>query len=241
MRIKRTHDEFYLQEDRRSTPKEYFKFISRYSFSFIESLENPSILDIGCATGDYLWYLSMIHKDARFYGMDVMHKLMVTAKSRLPQSVFFKGNIFTGQGLPSKKFDVVFMLGVHSIFDSHEPWINNLLKLVKSHGRIFVFGMFNPEPIDVLVKARYSITGKVWEPGWNVFSLLTLTHYLKKKKTKSSFIPWTIPIDIKKNNKDTLRSWTFKDKQGARLVVNGTQVLHHFYLLEIIPHARKKI
>jgi trans-aconitate methyltransferase len=235
LEIKRTHDHLYLNEDRRQTPKEYFKFIWKHSESFIQSHQKPVILDVGCATGEFLWYLSQVCKDAELYGMDPVPELIERAEKTQPNCHFFTGNIVNREGAPKKKFDAVFMLGVHSIFDDYKPWIDNLLRLVKPTGRIYVFGMFNPYPIDVLVKARRSLNDGPWEPGWNVFSCATLSDYLRKCNAVVKFIPWKINIDIPQNHEDLLRSWTFKAEDGSRLVVNGTRVLHDFHVMEIIP------
>jgi len=235
MKVKRTHDLIYLKENRKNKPKEYFKFIGARSSKCISHLKKPSILDIGCATGDFIGYLAALHKHAEFMGMDVIPELIDRARSMYPNCSFFYGDIYSGKKMPKIKFDVIFMSGVHSIFDDHIPWIDNLLKIVKPSGRIFVFGIFNPEPIDVLVKARRSSCEAPWESGWNLISRETIGNYLKMLKVNFKFIPWQIKIDIPKNKKDPLRSWTFRTSGPSRLIVNGTQVLHHFALLEIKP------
>ena len=72
MKLKRTHDKkVYLREKRKYKPKEYFKFTYSNSKNFITKVEKPKILDIGCATGDFLYYMSTKYKNAEFTGMDV--------------------------------------------------------------------------------------------------------------------------------------------------------------------------
>ena len=55
----RLHDSFYLNEDRRNEPKECFKISSKYIEDYIikNDLDELEILDIGAATGDFLWHL----------------------------------------------------------------------------------------------------------------------------------------------------------------------------------------
>ena len=64
----RSHDKFYLKENRKLKPKEYFKFIVN-NLKF--SLNNKSAIDIGCATGDFLYYLQTCYPKASLYGADV--------------------------------------------------------------------------------------------------------------------------------------------------------------------------
>ena len=58
----RTHDKFYLKEDRKHTPKEYFKFVvDKLPFS----LNNKKVLDVGCGDGTLMEYLK-IPKGAKY-------------------------------------------------------------------------------------------------------------------------------------------------------------------------------
>jgi len=229
----RTHDSLYLKENRKQTPKEYFKFIVKEAAPFIENIDKPSILDVGCATGDFLWYLSGLYPSVKFTGLDVMPELIERAKKEVPTANFILGNINTAEGLPSGKFDAVFMLGVHSIFDDFEPCFNNFLKLIKDGGRGYIFGIFNPSDLDVLVKARRSGDNGAWEAGWNLFSKRTVSKFLEDRSYAHTFKDWAIAIDLPPNPQDHLRSWTFRLADGSRMIVNGMQLLHYFSLLEI--------
>ena len=232
MKIKRTHDKLYLKENRKKNPKEYFKFILRHAKTHISKYDFPRIIDIGCATGDFLWYIHQNHPKAELVGVDVKSELLNKAKKEVKNASFVKGNIYTGENLPQGNFNAVFMSGVHSIFDDIKPWLNNLLNLINDNGKIYIFGIFNPEDVDVLVKAKKS-DEKIWQPGWNLFSKKTMSKYLEVKNIEYSFEKFNIKIDIEKNDKDPLRSWTFKLENGQRRIVNGVQLIHHFYLLEL--------
>jgi SAM-dependent methyltransferase len=234
LRVIRDHDRFYLKEDRKLKPKEYFKFINGHSEKFLGKILNPRILDVGCATGDFLHYISTLYPNAQLTGLDIMPELIRRAKKEVPNSAFFIADIFSGSNLPREKFDAIFLLGVHPIFDDYKPWLNNLLKLTKTNGRIYVFGIFNPENTDVLVKVRYSNDGnKPWQAGWNVFSKKTIGSYLEKIKARYKFYDFTISIDLPRHKDDPLRSWTFKLQNGQRALINGTQIVHRLSLLEI--------
>jgi SAM-dependent methyltransferase len=236
--IIRDHDKFYLNEDRKANPKEYFKFISSLVAPHLDRFPQPRILDIGCATGDFLYYLHSLYPKAVLHGMDVMPSLLERAAVEVPSSTFSEGNICDASDIPLRQFDAVFMNGVHSIFDELRPWLENLVKLVDgtSGGCGYVFGIFNPEPFDVLVKARSADEPEdgPWQAGWNCFSTKSVGKILDSIGVSSyQFHRWSIGIDVPRHADDCLRSWSFQYLDGNRGIVNGTQVMHHFMLLEI--------
>lgn len=230
----RSHDSMYLHENRKNNPKEYFKFIINNSNPYLSNIENPVVLDIGCATGDFLYYFNQIYPNSKKYGVDIVEELLAKARLEFKEANYFLGDIEKGAGLPDIKFDAVFMSGVHSIFDDYEPVINNVIKLLRKNGRAYIFGIFNPEPIDVIIRARKSGQQGLWEKGWNIFSIKSIEDYLNTLNVEYKFSKFNIGIDIEKNNNDGFRSWTFLKQDGYRAVINGIQILHHFYLLEII-------
>jgi len=232
----RDHDKLYLSEDRKNQPKEYFKFIVSKTDEHFKKYSHPKILDIGCATGDFLFYLCSLYPEASFMGMDVMEELLERAKTEVSGSEFVKSNICDLKTLPRQKYDAVFMNGVHSIFDDIDSWLGNAISLVGNNGKLFIFGIFNPENVDVLVKARYSNQDHdaPWQSGWNCFSIKTFENYLEKKNIKSHcFHDFNISIDIPRHESDPFRSWTFLYDDNSRGIINGTMILHKFMLLEI--------
>ena len=67
------HDRFYLTEDRRQQPKEYFKFLVQQAAPILCS-RSPHVLDIGCAAGDFLYYLRSSYPNARIAGIDLVKR-----------------------------------------------------------------------------------------------------------------------------------------------------------------------
>lgn len=235
MKAVRDHDKFYLKEDRKNTPKEYFKFIVKHTDDVLSSAS--SMVDIGCATGDFLSYLSGLYPEAKLSGLDVMDELLEHARREVPGVTFENANIYTGEHLPKETYDVIFLNGVHSIFDDLKPWITNLLSLCSENGRVYVFGNFNPSDVDLLVKARYSTLdeSKPWQLGFNLWSKKTMELYLDEIGADYRFYDFEIGIDLGKHPDDPFRSWTFKAAEDKRMIVNGTQILRNLSLLEIIP------
>ena len=42
-----------------------------------------------------------------------------------------------------------------------------------------------------------------------------------------------MPFDLKMNKLDTVRSWTFKDQKGQRIMTNGLSIIQNQTLLKI--------
>ena len=237
MKVVREHDKFYLHEDFKSKPKEYFKFLGEKNTTFFKKCPQARILDIGCAGGNFLYYLSRICPKATLFGLEIRPDLLKKAKRSVPDAVFFQGDITKTKTLKAiPKMDLVFMNGVHTIFDDLK-WLKNSLSLLAPGGKLCVFSFFNPEDLDVLVKVRHSgaRAHDPWESGWNIFSKKTVAGYLESTGAKFCFTDWQMPLDLAKNQKDPLRSWTVKLGDGSRQVVSGIQFIQHFSLLEITP------
>lgn len=247
MDIQRTHDQIYLMQDRKTKPKEYFKFILR-KLEEQGSLEGrKTVLDVGCATGEFLYFLSSRYPQAEYFGIDVMKELLERAEKNNPKATFWKGDIFQNivedkdgrdiVGDLSRHFDLIFMLGVHSVFDDIRPVLLNLKSFLREEGKLYLFGIFNPYDLDVLIKSRTSNSQGAWETGWNLFSIDTVSNILDDLDLEYSYEPFRIDIDIEEDPKDPLRSYTVRMEDGSREVINGLQLVHKFYLWEI---GRKK-
>jgi len=135
------------------------------------------ICDVGCATGDFLYYLSNSIKDAEFFGIDIREDLLTKAKQEVSNCNFILGDISDSKTLPKKQFDIVFMTGVLSIFDDYEIILENFLQLIKPKGIGYIFGIFNSYDIDVLIKIHNSKYQDGWESGWNLFSKSSIVSF----------------------------------------------------------------
>ena len=115
---KRLHDNFYLKE----------KFVVKESFKFLlkEIKKNHrsdfSIIDIGCATGVFISYLSYELPAAKVFAADINKNLLNKAQKNCPSAFFYKLDINNKNSVKSvlkkRKFDAVILDGVHTIFDS---------------------------------------------------------------------------------------------------------------------------
>ena len=236
----RTHDKaVYLQDDRYERPKEIFE----RAFDLVRDAGCLSAggvsCDVGCATGEFLYYFKREFPSATCCGVEVVQELLDRARERVPGVEFRLGSVLDRTALPAGYADVTFLLGVHSIFDAFEPCLANLLHWTRTGGRVLVFGLFNPFPIDVWVKYRNADDSNLdhREPGWNIFSQATVSKYLDAQlgPGRHRFIPFELPFDLAPTPKDPVRTWTFQDAGGRRLLTNGLSLLCHLAFLDIRP------
>lgn len=235
MSIERTHDKIYLTEEYKVNPKEYFKLVYHEMHKDWGGAETfKKILDIGCATGEFLHYLKSQMPNAHLYGMDVMKELLTKVEAGIQT---YCVDISNEAELPDEKFDICTMMGVLSIFDNHEQILDNVLKLFDEKVSLYLFGFFNPYDWDVFVKARDSrkhVVGEenTLEAGWNYLSKTSLVKYCEARNLKCEFVPFKVDFDIPKHEDDPLRSWTIGCGED-KLVVNGLQLIMDFYLCKI--------
>ncbi|SKB95294.1 Methyltransferase domain-containing protein [Lachnospiraceae bacterium] len=237
MLIKRTHDKFYLKENYKNNPKEYFKLIEAEARTDLKLDQDSSItwIDIGCETGSFLYYLRELYPRIEFTGMDVMSELLdhlnddIVGKKIVP----FLGDIMDKAMIPKKRFDVVSMTGVIQIFDEWEIALDNTLRLMKDTGILYMLSVFNPEPYDVFVKYKPSVSRGELEAGWNMIAVDSIKQYGEKKGYCCDCIPFKINIDIPRNQDDPVRSWTIRKEEGDRMIINGLQLVNNHFLFKI--------
>ena len=190
-KIIRTHDDLYLNDKRKKNTKEYFKFLHKNLINnpTIKSKKKINIIDVGCATGELIYFLKSKFKNAIFSGSDVHTKLIKVAKrDKDLKDVNFSVENIVNKPKKShlKKFDIILFIAVHSIWNEIDTWFSNLRKYGKKGSTIYIFGLFNPNSLDTFVKVRRNSSKKnILEPGWNLISINTFKKYFKSKKVKN--------------------------------------------------------
>ena len=231
-------DDIYINEDRREKPKDIFVHIG----NILEekgAKNGGSCIDIGCATGDLLHYLSFRFPKLKLSGFDVSQKMLELARKRLPSVEFIQGDISVPTLSPTSKFDFSIMSGVLNCFDDTEPVLSNLVNLSLPNGRIVVLDMINDHPVDVIMRHRRVIEGSdtegEWESGWNYVSRATIKKILDTKSNdidKYQMLPFAMSQSLIQRE-DPMRTWTIETKKNPRQLVNGAQQLVQLQFLII--------
>src|SRR3990167_3798526 len=118
MNIQRTHDKsVYLGPDAPVAVKQCYADVA----DKILSVSPRSILDVGCATGDFMRYLEGRFPMAQVAGLEPEPSLAAEASSR---------GLYVGNAGVKGCFsaDVITMLGVHGLFDTVEEWLEPLTR-----------------------------------------------------------------------------------------------------------------
>jgi SAM-dependent methyltransferase len=230
----RLHDLLYLYEDRYNAPKESFKFCLSVAEKSGRLKDECVIVDVGCAAGEFAYYLREQLPTAHIEGYEILPELVAKARSKVPGVSFFEGNLLNPHLISENHADVIFMSGVLSIFDNHEPVLENLVKWTKPGGLVLIFGLFNRHPVDVISRFRNVKGDNAWQSGWNVLSLATAHSALTRipKVQRIGETPFEIGLDLAPQADDPLRSWT-ASLDGRRVILNGACLLHDYHALEI--------
>jgi len=235
-RVQRTHDKLYLTENRYEKPKEMFSVVANLAIASGALQERSSIVDAGCAAGEFLYYLVNTMPNAVYKGFDILPELIEKAKSKVTGVSFFTGSVLDESTLLESSVDTMFLLGVHSIFDDFRTCFANMIRWTRKGGYVYIVGLFNPYPVDVWVKYRLASDGDIdhLEPGWNIFSKASVSRYLDSLGVSQyRFIPFNLSFDLLPHDNDPIRTWTFQTNAGIRLFTNGLLLLVNLEILEI--------
>jgi len=218
-----------------STPKESFKCIvdliqKRYAKTPL------SILDVGCATGAFLYYAKKNLTIKSSIGIDVSDEHLMQASANMPDTEFIVENILSPKKINGRKVDVVTCLGTLSIFDDIDMVMKNLLELVNEGGSLYVHDLVNKYPVDVLMRYRRADDEKNrnWMSGFNVRSMKTYESIIKgiDEKSTISFFPFSMPFQIPISS-DPMRAWTIKTEDDPHQIIVGTMQLLNFMIIEV--------
>ena len=234
--IVRTHDVFYLKENRYKKPKQLHMDIIESIKKTMGEKASAVICDFGCAAGEFAYALREIFPEATIEGYDLLGELIAKAIHEVPNVEFHVGSITDRLLCKPNRSDYTLCTGVLSIFDSFEPIIENLLYWTKPGGRVFLHGLFNNYPVDVNIKYNLSAdyaSGSA-EAGWNIFSKKSVSTWLQSHVDVATynFSDFHIEVDLDPQD-DPVRSWTIKDENKNRLITNGLCLIQPHSILQI--------
>lgn len=234
--FKRTVDnDIYSKENRYDDPKESFKQIAAI-LNLRNAAKGKKLIDIGCATGEFLYYLKTINNDLDLTGLEHSKDLIEVAKPFLEthKIKIQQGDANCLYACPNNSFDFVTTIGVTSVFDDFRPSFSEMIRIAANKAICLNHMLVNEMDIDVIIKYINPANGKL-ESGWNKFSIKSISEYLNSQPsvTRFEFIKHEMPFDIMQRE-DKMRSWT-EYKDGKRILWNGLDMeisLYHI-LFEI--------
>jgi SAM-dependent methyltransferase len=116
--------------------------LDRYKnqFEFISSYGYKTVLDIGCAEGDWLEYLSRNNDTLELYGVDAFSERVKG------DSIKFQKSTLVDAHLPEKYFDLITAWAVLEHVHTPSSYFKSVSKLLKPNGK-FVFLVTNSQSI----------------------------------------------------------------------------------------------
>lgn len=221
----------YLNEDRFDSPKEFFK--SAYQEIQKDIPECQSIMDVGCATGEFLYYLKKQMPGIKtIAGIDVIPEFFDVARKKVPDGRYSLASIEDTNFMVQEQYDLVTVLGVISIMFDIELVLKNLFALTRSGGFIYILSNFNEQPIDTHVTYRRAGVSNLWEKGFNVYSMRTMEALTQKLGGSYTWVEFRMPFAIPKTN-DPMRGWTEPFRNNPHTVIYGTSQFTTLKFLKI--------
>jgi 2-polyprenyl-3-methyl-5-hydroxy-6-metoxy-1,4-benzoquinol methylase len=239
--IRIADEKIYVDSMYHDKPKEYFKLIEkaiRKNKRFFPHDAGKTIMDIGCANGALLSYLGKTFSKTLLIGFEPVASLIKIGKKLDTRVNFINKGLFDINARDLKvKGDIVMATGVLGIFNDPSLFVKKLLSLMNETGKIFIFSPFNEEPIDVILKYRYSYN-KNWEMGHNLFSMKTMETIALQNKLSYEWVDFKMKIKIPKSD-DPMRSWTEPFRGNPNHIIYGTNMFSTMKLL-ILTKSRTK-
>ena len=238
----RTHDLLYLSENRYEEPKQlHLDIINEIRKNFPSSENNKvkTILDVGCAAGEFPYQIRKNFPEYKIIAFDLLEVLIDKANKNVSGVEFFVANALEESSVEKNSADVLTCTGLLPIFDDFILPLNNFISWVKPGGKLFIHSLFSEYPFDVRI--RYNPSENygmgVVETGWNIFSKKSISNFLSGLQERGyiidySFHEFELQVSLEKQE-DLIRSWTFEDSQGHTLVTNGLMILQPHAILEI--------
>ena len=229
------NDPTYLSDHEYKNPKEYFKIIG----SLIKNRfkQTPiSVIDVGCASGGFLYYLINQIRVEKGIGIDISDQHLSQARTMMPGINFINESVLS---LPNPKlstYDVCTFLGTMGIFDDSEEILRQLIKLVKKEGVLYIYDLINDNPVDMIMRYRTVSDENFseWNSGLNVRSKKMYELLINKidKNLKVVFHDFEMPFTIQKTD-NPMRAWTIPTHEKKNQLVVGTGQMLNPKIIEI--------
>ena len=220
-------DDQYLYLERYENPLEIFKIISKK----ISKIGNGNLLDIGAATGEFIFHLEK-NVPNKLTGLEIDMRL-IERSQKFIKSYVKQGDVLNSDLFNEDQFEIVTLLNTHVIFDDLEPVFKNIKKWVSDDANIFIFGAFNPDPADIWIRYKLSDqSDNRLQYGWNIPSIESVSNLVEKVFGKNSF-KWEkfdINFQVAKDPEDFLRQRTITDGKNTFLINGLCQIIYPYIL-----------
>lgn len=99
-------------------------------------LNNRTILDVGCGTGNLLEYISIKFTNFRYTGIDVLPHMIERAEQKKLNGKFVCMDLFKNNPYSNKSFDVIFSSGIFNLnLGNNEEFLLDAVEIFQSLAR----------------------------------------------------------------------------------------------------------
>ena len=231
-----------INKSRLTTYKKEKKKVYFQRLSFKIKKNNFSLIDLGCAAGSFINYLNKTKKNENNYFLGVekekfLLKLQTSKKLMKLKNIQLINRDFTKKNFKiEKKFDYVTCLGTINLFNEIESCFRTMFKLCKKKGKIFIYDIFNDDPINIRLSVNFENDNKKkWNNQFNCFSEAHVKKICKKINPNSNIFFQELNftnINVKKKKFPSLNSYTKKIDKKTFFISPYNQILP-FKILEI--------
>jgi len=227
----------YIREGWAGEPKESFLALAAHL-----DAQGPLAgehLDIGCATGELIGFLSSRYPGLRCTGVDVFDELLERARENVPAAQFMNASALALPQSLAGRFDLVTAIGVASVFDESEiaTFWKNLLDAAKPGGLIAVLSPLNEFGVDTMIRHRKRRDGAplAWETGWNVFAIETIRELVESLGATLRVERFHFHGSLEPRP-DPVRTWTMATEKDPKQLTNGLKLLvDHYFMIARKP------
>lgn len=195
---------------------------------------SKTILDIGCANGDFLYFLP---DDIRCVGIDKSEELISLAKSRCKNnSTFYVADMldvrekWVNVNFGMDSIDTITCIGTMQSFIDYWFALKTLIKLPWQKNLILHVPL-NPNGIDT-IHFHKPLGVEDYQCAFNIPSIASLVDFIENQKLKCSISPFMMKNTLNKNNADLLRSYHVA-VDNEKKIINGLQILIEEYIVVI--------
>ena len=212
----------YTSSERYENPKEDFKTIAAELSKLYSESDEVSLVDVGTANGELLYYLNKCFPDWALRGYDRTPAFVETARAfeglkGIPIEV---ADLFELKG----QYDVVTACCLLSLFQEFEAPLESLLSLCRPGGHVLATGLFNPYDIDVRVEycdnSKPEMAGE-WQTDANRFSQRRIREFLAGRASKVEFHACQYNIQISHDADNPIHVWTEDSGGDSPWLING--------------------
>ena len=193
---------------------DYFCEFKVLKIKEIENIAAPKILDLGCGDGQSSIFFEKHFPDCEYHGIDVSEDSIKVAKEKKLANSHFQP--YDGGSVPfaEQTFDMVFIACVlhHVDFQYHEGILNEVKRVLKPGGRLYIFehNPYNPVTVKVVNECPFDEDAVLLKPS-----------YSKRLLNKIKFGSFAINYVIFFPRKGIFKKMLFLEKYFERVPLGG--------------------